>query len=85
MVMFLKKIRVTSVRDRTLILTQNTAGIRQCSFCAPASAMIAATAAVNITGHSLRTICRACDAGQIHFVDSEEGLFVCLATLTKWR
>jgi hypothetical protein len=43
--------------------------------------MVTAGAAAVLTKQSLLAICRRIEAGQVHYDDGPEGLFICLESL----
>jgi len=53
-----------------------------CSACPNASVMFTPQEAAEQTGVSQRTVFRWIDEGVIHFAETAEGMFVCLAPLT---
>jgi len=54
----------------------------QCQACPGAPDMLTPQEAAEQAGVSQRTVFRWIDEGSVHFADTTEGLFVCLAPLT---
>jgi hypothetical protein len=75
-----KKITITSRRDRLWLVSRPVSYGPLCSQC-PSGPMITAGAAAALTKKSLRAICREVDAGLVHYYDGPEGLYICLTSL----
>jgi len=78
----LRKVKITSVSRRSRVITQLGPTItRLCDQCSPGNIMVTAPVASAISDLSLRMICRLVEAGQVHYSDGAEGLFICLSSL----
>jgi hypothetical protein len=77
-----RKMRITSVRERTLIVrNRDSLDTRWCRQCARGSVMVSASVAADISQQSLRAICRHVEAEEVHYFEGPEGLFICLSSL----
>lgn len=54
---------------------------RVCDQCPQSNIMVSAPVASAISDLSLRMICRLVEAGQVHYSEGTEGLFICLSSL----
>ena len=78
----LRKVRITSVSHRSRMITQLGPTVtRLCEQCSPSNIMVPAPVACAVSNLSLRMICRLVEAGQVHYSDGAEGLFICLSSL----
>jgi hypothetical protein len=78
----LRKVRITSVSQRSRIVTQLSSTVtRLCDQCSQTNIMVTAPVASAISDLSLRMICRLVEAGQVHYSEGAEGLFICLSSL----
>jgi len=78
----LRKITITSVRQRLLITRSRSASqAMPCPQCPNRPLMTPATDLAALGDYTLRTICRWVEADQIHYTESPKGLFVCLASI----
>ncbi|MDQ3817612.1 MAG: hypothetical protein M3362_07975 [Acidobacteriota bacterium] len=83
-----KKItRVTAETHQVLIVRKTRRSVRAwCESCGAQGEMLSLEQAAAISGLSLRGICRAVEAGSIHFKETGDGsLLICLDSLLKLR
>ncbi len=81
--MRLRKITITAVRERTVVVNLGHSVGRVCPKCLAGNQMVTATMAANISKHSLRTICRWVEAEQVHYLEDPDGLFICLSSMPR--
>ena len=80
----LRKITVTTIRERSLVFSSSADTVNKyCEHCQRDVSMASAVLAARMRDVSLRTICRWVESQQVHFSDSSDGLFICLASLTE--
>jgi hypothetical protein len=78
----LRKVSITSLHERTVTVRMSgSISARNCPEYGCNGIMVSVTSAAALSKQSLRTICRRIEAGQIHFDECVEGLFVCLGSL----
>jgi hypothetical protein len=78
----LRKVSITSLYERTVTVRKSgSISTRKCPEYGCTGIMVSVSSAADLSKQSLRTICRRVEAGQIHYYECVEGLFVCLRSL----
>lgn len=77
----LRKITITSVRERSLVLRSLDSSAKGCLECN--GFMVPATWAAARSPNSLRSICRSVEAEQVHYTEGPEGLLICMQSLAN--
>ena len=77
-----RKIIITRVREQNLLIRRADGLTKLCSECPIDGLMASVASAAVISRQSLRAICRLVEAGEVHYTEGPEGLFVCLASLS---
>ena len=78
----LRKVIITSFHERIVTVRRSgTISAHTCHEYGCEGLMVSASYAAALTKQSLRTICRRLEAGEIHYYESSDGLFICLTSL----
>jgi hypothetical protein len=81
-----KRREVVIEREETILLRSGTPMPEQqlCPICGPGSVLLTPETASRLHGHTVRTICRWAEGGEVHSLDAPDGrLLVCLSSLAQ--
>jgi hypothetical protein len=80
-----RRIRASIQTERRLVMSSNRSLYSLCSVCGDEVRMVTVDQAALLARVNAREIYREVEAGQLHFIETNEGrLLVCAASLNEW-